>query len=67
MKLSPLFAVAQASILQFDYEQAYDSQVQRAKRTTDEDETNDSNSYRKVFFVALSFCLFEQRYSMAST
>ena len=51
MKLSPLFALAaNASILQFDYEQ-YEVQgaVQRAKRTTDEETV--ANSYRKVFFL----------------
>ena len=55
MKLSPLFALAaNASILQFDYEQ-YEVQgtVQRAKRTTDEETV--ANSYRKVFFIFASY------------
>ena len=57
MKLSPIFALAaNASILQFDYDQ-YEVQTvqarQRAKRTTDEETV--ANSYRKVFYF---FCFF---------
>ena len=59
MKLSPIFALAaNASILQFDYDQ-YEVQTvqarQRAKRTTDEETV--ANSYRKVFYFLLLYFL----------